>query len=157
MLPKLKHKFDWLRVYFSPFKTPIPKLYLGKAKVGMPYFLPRVLKNGKFVDKKVGFDFVPLVWKTKWTSEDFRFEWSPRWSFVFFGFQIAVVFQAVHEHHFWECWLYYRHATDKSKSTRERLKQAMEEFPQVWTSYNGGVKRSIDYWKIILKGKYLST
>lgn len=155
MLHRLNRKFGWLRVYFSPFKPPIPEIYLGKTKVGMPYFLPRAFKNDKFVDKKVGFDFVPLRWKTKWTSEDFRFEYSPRWSFVFFGFQIAVVFKAAHEHHFWECWLYYRHATDKGKSTRERLKQAKEEFPQIWVSYKEGVESRTDYWKIILKRKYL--
>lgn len=155
MLHRLNRKFDWIRVYFSPFKPPIPKLYIGKAKVPTPYFLPRVFKNDKFVDKKVGFDFVPLMWKTKWTSEDFRFEYSPRWSFVFFGFQIAVVFQAEHEYHFWECWLYYRHATDKNKSTRERIKQAKEEFPQIWVSYKEGVESRTDYWKIILKRKYL--
>lgn len=153
MLHRLKYKFDWLRVYFSPFKPPTPKLYMGKTKVGMPYFIPRVYKKGKFVDKKVGFDFVPLIWKTKWTSEDFRFECSPRWSFVFFGFQIAVVFQAVHEYHFWECWLYYRHATDKSKSTRGRLKQAKEEFPQTWVSHEGGVETSTDYWGLVVKRK----
>ena len=33
--------------------------------------------------KKIGFDFVSLGWKTKWTNTDYRFEWSPVWSFVF--------------------------------------------------------------------------
>jgi len=30
-----------MSVYFSPFKFFLPKLYIGKTAVGVPYFLPR--------------------------------------------------------------------------------------------------------------------
>ena len=33
--------FEWMKVYFSPFKPIIPKLYLGKVAIGCPWFLPR--------------------------------------------------------------------------------------------------------------------
>ena len=34
-------KFKFLKVYNSPFKPIIPKLYIGKVAVGTPYFFPR--------------------------------------------------------------------------------------------------------------------
>lgn len=33
--------FEWMSVYFSPFKPIIPRLYIGKVAIGTPYFLPR--------------------------------------------------------------------------------------------------------------------
>ncbi len=186
--------FNWMRVYFSPFKPPIPKVYIGKVAVGTPYFLPRVWKkatpkrateealkqlkkikehnskettfklreqsfselyeqklNSSFTQpKKIGFDFVDLGWKTKWTDTDYRFEWSPVWSFVFFGYQIAITFVAIEMHHFWECYLYYsRHTKGK---TKDRLIQARKEFPCVWTSSKDG---KVCYWDIVLRKKYI--
>ena len=38
---KLGYNFEWMRVYFSPFKPIIPRFYLGKTKIGTPMFLPR--------------------------------------------------------------------------------------------------------------------
>ena len=46
------------------------------------------------VPKKIGFDFVGLGWKTKWSDTDYRFEWAPVWSFVFLKWQIAIMFIA---------------------------------------------------------------
>jgi hypothetical protein len=149
-------KFDWMKVYLSPFKPPIPRLYIGKVAIGTPYFYPRVWdKNGKAKPKKIGFDFVGLGWKTKWDNTDYRFEWSPVWSFVFFGYQIAITFVAPEMHHYWECWLYYSRET-KGK-TKERLEQARKEFPCVWTSTSDGVITEICYWDKVLKEKYLKT
>lgn len=146
------NQFNWLKVYLSPFKPPIPKLYIGKVAIGVPYFYPRVWdKNGKAKPKKIGFDFIGLGWKTKWG--DYRFEWSPVWSFVFFGYQIAITFVAPEMHHYWECWLYYSRET--KGTTKERLEQARTEFPCVWTSIKDGVETEICYWDIILKNKYL--
>lgn len=191
------NQFNWLKVYFSPFKPPVPKIYIGKTSIGTPYFLPRVWKKAtpqKAIDaaieemknvekhnsaegsykrkvysfgdlyerylthsfaapKKIGFDFVGLGWKTKWTSTDYRFEWSPVWSFVFFKWQIAITFVPIEPHHYWECWLYYSRET--KGTTKERLEQARTEFPCVWTSIKNGVKTEICYWDIILKNKYL--
>lgn len=151
----------FLKTYFSPFKPLKMKWYVGEVAVGVPYFYPRrTVKDKdrpgylKFVSKKVGFDFVDLGWKTKWTPTDYRFEWSPVWSFVFFKWQIAVAFIAPEMNHYWECWLYYENNTDKSLPTLERLTQARDRFPCIWTKHVDGVKEKVCYWDEILKDKY---
>ena len=191
-------KFKFLKVYNSPFKPIIPKLYIGKVAVGTPYFLPRnwvkatperahkavldyIAREESYnkmnpdyarkirpydevfkekmgydyaVDKKVGFDFVGLGWKTKWEWNDYRFEWNPVWSFVFFKWQIALIFAPKEdENHYWECWLAYSRDTDKTKSTKERIEQAKKDFPCIWSSYKDGVKTTICYWDKVLKKK----
>ena len=108
------------------------------------------------VRKKLGFDFVGLGWKTKWEDDDYRFEWSPLWSFVFFKWQIAITFVAPDREHYWPSWLYYYYNTDKTKSKAERIAQCRKEFPQIWTSHKPGQeKETIDYYDRILKKKYL--
>ena len=107
------------------------------------------------VPKKIGFDFVGLGWKTKWTDTDYRFEWSPIWSFVFFKWQVAIQFIAPEIDHYWECWLFYTRHTDKTKSTKERLEQARKGFPCTWTNSRDGVKTETCYWDVILKDKWL--
>ena len=82
----------------------------------------RAMKCRFPVPKKIGFDFVDLGWKTKWSHEDIRFEWAPLWSFVFWKWQIAIIFKAPEMSHYWESWLYYELHTDKSKSKKERIK-----------------------------------
>jgi hypothetical protein len=146
MFKKIKRfirDFQWMKVYFSPSKPPVPKIYVGKTAIGTPYFLPRKWVKGthKLIDeavlqqieriksfnknnpeykrreqsydelyeqkktysfavpKKIGFDFVDLGWKTKWEPDDYRFEWCPVWSFVFFGYQIAITFVPIEPHH----------------------------------------------------------
>lgn len=152
----------FLKTYFSPFKPLKMKWYIGKIAVGTPYFYPRrTVKDKdkigyyKFVPKKIGFDFVDLGWKTKWRPTEYRFEWSPVWSFVFFKWQIAVTFIAPEMDHYWECWLCYERDTDKSAPTWERLMQARDKFPCIWTKYVDGKKEHICYWNEILKEKWL--
>ena len=109
-------------------------------------------KNYRFaVPLKVGFSYCSLGWKTKWTDTDFRHEWNPILSFVFFGYQIALTFYSPHQSHYWEPWLYYEYATDKTKSKRERIEQCRKEHNQTWTVAGG----SMDYYEYILKPKYL--
>lgn len=160
-----KFNYDWLLVYFSPFKPFLPTLYVGKVGIGVPYFLPRkkvkIQKNiYRFDKRKFGFDFCTLGWKTKWTKEDIRHEWNPVWSFVFFGFQVALIFNPnfYEKHlacHYWECYLFYSKYTDKTKSVEERLKYAIKNFPQTWIHSSNGKEVKTNYWKIILKDKYL--
>ena len=192
-----KYRFDWMMVYFSPFKPIIPKLYIGKVAIGTPYFLPRKwvkatpkrahqatleyiknteefnkrnleyackikpydeifadkMKHSYAVPKKIGFDFVGHGWKTKWTPTDYRHEWNPVWSFVFFKWQIALIFNPIEAYHYWECWLYYsRHTTGKVET---RLKKARKKFPCVWNSTKDGVETKTCYWDVILKEKWL--
>lgn len=107
------------------------------------------------VPKKVGFDFVSLGYKTKWTNTDYRFEWAPRISFVFFGYQIAATVVAQESHQYWEAWLYYENDTDKTKSKRERIEQCRKEFSQKWTTTMNGKTETIDYYNLILREKYI--
>jgi hypothetical protein len=103
------------------------------------------------VSKKIGFDFVGLGWKTKWSDTDYRFEWSPIFSFVFFGLQIAIMVIPPEQHHYWEAWLYYENNTDKTKSPKDRIKQCREEFSVKYKVSKNGVETKIDYYDLILK------
>lgn len=153
--------FDFLQVYFSPFKFIKPSFYIGKINIGTPYFFPRRwIKNKdkkgylKAVPRKIGFDFVGLGWKTKWEDTDYRYEWSPIWSFVFLKWQIAIMFVPIEPDHYWACWLYYHKNTDKSKTTRERIVEARRNFPCIWrVSQRGKETKIVNYWDIILKKK----
>ena len=108
------------------------------------------------VPKRFGFNYTGLGWKTKWQRDDYRFEWSPVISFVFFKWQIAITFVAPECHHYWECWLYYTRETKKiAKTTKGRLEIARKKFPCKWKSYKDGVETNICYWDVILKNKYL--
>ena len=110
----------------------------------------------KFVPLKVGFSYCSLGWKTKWEPTDYRFEWNPVFSFVFFGYQIALTIYHPHSDHYWSSWLYYEYNTDKTKSKQERVEQCRKEFPQQWRVYTRGDKDGvIDYYEYILKPKYL--
>ena len=197
-------KFEYLKVFNSPFKRPKLKWYFGKIAIGTPYFYPRrwvkptqqmlidnakqdiadrqqwneanekygntykviptieelceKKKNYKFpVPKKIGFDFVGLGYKTKWSDTDYRFEWGPLISFVFFKWQIAVMLKVPHPEHYWVCWLTYENDTDRDLlSTEARIKLAKEINPEVWTSSKGdGKKETICYWDKVLKDKWL--
>ena len=114
-------------------------------------------KNYRFpVPLKVGFSYCGLGWKTKWTDTDFRHEWNPVLSFVFFGYQIALTFYSPYHSHYWEPWLYYEYATDKTKSKRERIEQCRKNAPQTWTSHKHDEEPiTTDYYTLILKQKYL--
>ena len=158
----MKRKLYFLKALNSPFKPFKLKWYCGKVAVGTPYFLPRVwVKNKekpgylKTKPRKIGFDFVSLGWKTKWEETDYRFEWHPVWSFVFFGYQIAVTFMAPEYNHYWEAWLYYERDTDKTKSKKERIEQCRKEFSLDYITTTNGVSEEIDYYTLILKSKYL--
>lgn len=159
--------FRWIKALFSPFRPFTVKWYVGKTQIGIPYFLPRKWVKSKTkpgymepVPLKMGFSYCGLGWKTKWSSTDFRYEWPPTFSFVFLGYQIAAIVGTKNPHdvsHYWEAWLYYEYATDKTKSKRERIEQCRKEFNQTWT-WSGKDKpsRTIDYYELILKTKYLN-
>lgn len=100
--------------------------------------------------KIFNFQFIGLGWKTKWN--DFRFEWSPQISIIFMGLQFCIWVKPKYEMHYWECWLNYEKLTDKTKSVKERLKQAQEIYPCIWKSD----KEITNYWRLILKNKYIN-
>ena len=158
------NRFNYIKVFNSPFKRPKLKWYFGKIAIGTPYFYPRRWVDNpdkpgyqKAVPKKIGFDFVRLGYKTKWSDTDYRFEYGPLISFVFFKWQIALLFEVPHPEHYWVCWLTYENDTDKDLlSTESRIKLAKEINPEVWTSSKGdGKKETICYWDKVLKDKWL--
>lgn len=114
------------------------------------------MKNRHFVPLKVGFSMNGLGWKTKWNQYDFRHEWNPVISFVFFGYQIAATFYHEHGSHYWESWLCYEYASDKKKSKRKRIAFCRRKCPQIWSRlHKDGTKETTNYWNLILKPKYL--
>ncbi len=126
-----------------------------KTKVTLEHYKQQYKDTQKTTPKLIGFDFVGLGWKTKWSGTDYRFEYAPLISFVFFKWQIALMFIAPEPDHYWTSWLYYEYNTNKSFSKRKRIKQCQKEFPQNWTQYKNGNKETINYYKFILKEKYL--
>ena len=135
---------------------------MGKLAIGLPYFYPRKWipnpeKPGTMISvpKKIGFDFLGLGWKTKWSETDFRYEWSPLISFVFFKFQIVIKLVVEHPDHYWTSFLYYLKFTDKSVTKEERIKQCILEYPQNWQLSENGEEKLINYYNLILKKKYL--
>ena len=144
---------------FAIRTEPKLKFYFGKVAIGTPYFFPRrTIKDPdkpgylKFIPKKIGFDIVDLGWKTKWSQ--YRFEWAPIISFVFFKWQIAITIVAPEQDHYWESWLYYQYDTDKTKSKLERAHQCQKEYNQIWEVSKDGVRTKVDYYDLILKKKY---
>lgn len=116
----------------------------------------------KFVPRKFGFDFVRLGWKIKWREDDYRFEWAPLLSFVFFGYQIAIMVSAPERNHYWEAWLYYEKQTDPRLPKWQRIRQCREKFPMTWTTYHKSKEtwkteseETVDYYTKILKSNYL--
>lgn len=159
------NKFGFLKILNSPFVRPRVKVYVGKIAIGTPYFFPRrTVKNPdkpgylKFVPKWFGFDFVGLGYKTKWSNTDYRFEWCPIWSFVFWKWQIAITFlgpkgEVGSNDSYWESWLYYENDTKGTK--KERIAQCKKDNPKRSTIYKQGQEAyTVDYYDIILKKKY---
>ena len=152
--PKLAHKavmeyieqeesFNERNPKYARKIRPYDEVYQEKLKYEYP------------VPKKIGFDFVGLGWKTKWSDTDYRFEWAPLLSFVFFGYQIAVMVIAPEQHHYWEAWLYYERDTDKTKSKKERIEQCKKEFSLNCTVRSQGVETKVNYYDTVLKAKYI--
>jgi len=140
-------KLDATKAAKEAFEDP------NKVKKTLDEWYKYFLNHQKAIPKKIGFDFVGLGWKTKFG--EYRFEWSPIWSFVFFKWQIAVTFLAPEEDHYWESWLYYEFNTDKTKSKQERVNQCRKEAPQIWKIHiRDKESKTIDYYDLILKDKY---
>jgi hypothetical protein len=107
------------------------------------------------VPLKVGFSSCGLGYKTKWSDTDYRYEYGPVFSFVFFGYQLAITIGNEYPDSYWTAWLYYENNTDKSKSRADRILQCIKEFPQTYTIYSKGKKYTVDYYPKILRKKYL--
>ena len=160
ILSNLEYNYSWLRIINSPFvKLKWKFKWCKEITAGTPYFLPRKVKNNKFVPiKYFGVGYWSLGWKTKWSDTDVRFEWSPGLSIVLFGTQIVIYplpncnNDALYS--YWEAWIIYHYHTDRTKNVENRLIECMNLYPAKWIKYGGEKKISINYWKYILKDKY---
>lgn len=110
----------------------------------------------KVVKKKISLDFIGLGWKTKWSKYDYRLEHEPIFSFVFFGYQLAIRFNVEYSDYYWEAWLYYHFNTDKRKNHQRRIQQCIDEFSMTYTSYKDNKRVSTNYYYFILKQRYQS-
>jgi hypothetical protein len=148
-------RFFWIKVFFSPFKTPKIDFYFGNITMGVPYFLPRRIVNGKFIRNKwFAFNSCSLGWKTKWGETDYRFEWGPVLSFVFLKKQFCVFIVPPEQSFYWESWLYYERNTDKTKSVKHRIEQCIKNFPQTYIIHENNKQYEKDFYSLILKKKY---
>lgn len=178
-LTSFKYKFKYnplfsflksFEVLNSPFVRLKLKWYFGKIAIGTPYFYPR-----RFVkDKKSGtcktvqckyfkIDLISLGYKTKWSPDDFRFEWSPGISFVLLKKQlyISILPNIDLKSHcldeYWESWLYYKHFT--KGTTEERLKQLIKfdsgERCLSGTNETGHYEKKFNIYNEILKKKWI--
>lgn len=159
----IKKILEILCVLNSPFKPFKLRFYFGKIAYGTPYFFPRRWVKSKnksgyltTIPKKIGFDFVYLGWKTKWSIEDIRFEHGPLISFVFFKYQFCIFFNVPQMDSYWAAWLYYYYYTDRKKSKEERLKHCIEEFNITWIVFSKEKEgKKVNYYNEILRKKYL--
>lgn len=135
---------NFLKVYTTPLQRPKITFYVGRRRIGMPYFVPK---------KLIGFTRCRLGYKTKWTSDDYRFEWNPGFSFVFFDFQIAVSFTHKFPAQYWEGFLYYHFETEGD--TEERLRWAISGFPMIHSASDGENRYIVTYWDKIVRKKYV--
>tara|TARA_R110000868_G_scaffold22559_1_gene92495 strand:- start:2278 stop:2871 length:594 start_codon:yes stop_codon:yes gene_type:complete len=143
-MKEIARREDWNKANAdSKFKHTVPSL---------DEIYEAMLIHSVAVPKKIGFDFVSLGYKTKWSNTDYRFEWSPRFSFVFFKWQIALTIVPIENNQYWEAWLYYNYHTKGTQ--RERIEQCKKEFPLKFTIWEKDTKRSVDYYDVILKDKY---
>ena len=160
LLNNLEYNYGWLRVINSPFvKLKWEFKWYKKPTLGTPYFLPRRVKNNKFIPiKYFGIRYWSLGWKTKWSNTDARFEWGPGLSVVLFGTQIVIYptpnCDSNALDHYWEAWIIYSKHTDKTKTVEERIKESMEIYPARWIKYEECKQVPVNYWNYILKDKY---
>lgn len=108
----------------------------------------------KPVDLKIGFSSCGLGYKLKWTDTDYRYEYGPVYSFVFFGYQIAIMIGHDRPDHYWCAWLYYENHTDKRLSKEERIKDCIKNFPLTYIVWNKAGERSVNYYYDVLKPEY---
>lgn len=146
----------------NPLIPPSIKFYFGKIKQGTPYFLPRkwVKKKGKEnlypqPTKWFNFQIINLGYKLKWDEWDYRFEWSPMISIVFCKLQFCIWIVPKYRDSYWECWLAYKKVKklNPEHSKLECIYIARKKLPQIWSDVKGNKK---NYWKLILKKKYVN-
>ena len=151
----IKYSFFGLLIYswFSPFKN--LKIYFSFGDIihGHPYFFPRKwVKNNPVYYKWLGFDSNQLGWKTKWSNIDYRYEWSPSFSFVILGKQLFFILNPKDldsGYAYWETLLHYINCKENA------FFDTVKNVSNTYIKYIKECKKSINYYPIILKKKWL--
>ena len=152
---RIKYSFFGLLIYswFSPFKNLKVYCSFGDIIHGHPYFFPRKwVKNNPVYYKWLGFDSNQLGWKTKWSNIDYRYEWSPSFSFVILGKQLFFILNPKDldsGYAYWETLLHYINCKENA------FFDTVKNVSNTYIKYIKECKKSINYYPIILKKKWL--
>lgn len=106
--------YDWDLVWTSKFRRKLRKFGLGwlRFQYNLPIWLAFHIFNHD------------LYYKTKWTSTDFRYEFPPQFTIVFFGFACSWWLRAPEmQDSYWECMLHYLYGK-KPKSLKNAIYEA---------------------------------
>lgn len=157
-------RFEFLKIYFSPFKPPKLEFYFGPIAVGVPYFLPRQFVKVRDKDaigwrpkpvKWFQVKFIGLGYKTKWSPTDYRHEWDPLLSIVFCKRQFVMTWRLLSDPVAWELWLYYDRNTNKARSKEYRVRYCVLHNPSIWSHHQNGFTTTYNVYSLVLKKKYL--
>jgi len=142
---KDNERFNVLNPQYPMHIKSFEELYAEKMRCSYP------------IPLKIGFNYCSLGWKTKF--DDIRFEYAPVFSFVFFGYQLAMMIGTGKQDwisNYWEAWICYEYYSDKTQTKKERIAFCKERCPQTWVRYHKDkTKTTTDYYELILKKKYL--
>lgn len=125
----------------SIFRRPKIKAYFGKIRLGAPLFYPR-----RWVKTPTGYTPVDIKWfgikvvglgfKTKWASEDIRYEWPPSLHIIFMKLQLAFWLMPKHPDQYWKAMILY---TDLDSTEDLKVKRVFDYTSFVFTKNNDRV------------------
>lgn len=142
----------------SVFKRPSIGFYFGKIRLGTPYFYPRKwvkTENGsKSIPVKwLWFQTVGIGWKTKWTSDDIRFEWNPAIHFIFLGTQTVLYLKHKELNDYWGALILY---SITKGDEWEKVRSVFRQFSFKHTYYKEGAETYVDTKESIFTKKLLN-
>jgi hypothetical protein len=128
----------------SVFKRPSIGFYFGKIRLGAPYFYPRKWVKNKDGSSKTVYvkwlwlQIVRLGFKSKWSSEDIRYEWPPSIHIIICKLQIVFWLKHDNEDDYWKSIILY---TDfNGKSEEEKINRVFENESFMCKLYKSGVE-----------------
>jgi hypothetical protein len=141
----------------SIFKRPSIGFYFGWIRLGTPYFYPRKWvkadsgSKGIYV-KWLWLQTVNLGWKTKWSSEDIRFEWNPAIHFIFLYTQTVIFLKHAEPDYYWCALILY---AKTNGSHEEKVAAVKKQFSFRYITWKDGVESKRDTKKEIFTDKFL--
>lgn len=145
---KLPNKLeDWDRIWHRDFRKKLKKWHLSwiKPNYQLPIWCSFYVFNRDF------------IWKTKWSSYDFRYEFPPQFTLVLFGFSFSLWLKfpgnsAFSNDQYWEGILHYLYG-EKSLDLKSAIqecgkwsKRLDKDIPYTYWSFEKTFLRP-EYWK----------